>query len=85
MRGDRSSWLISIVGIYPAWLAMMALHECGHILHAWLSGGDVQRVTIPLWGFSITEFGRNPHPAFVAWGGAVREILFRWRQLFSFG
>ena len=56
---------------YPAWLAMMAVHESDHVLHAWLSGGSVQRVTVPLWGFSYTELAANPHPLFVAWGGLL--------------
>lgn len=59
------------LAIYPAWLAMMSWHEAGHVLHAWISGGEVRRVTIPLWGFSLTELGRNPHPTFVVWGGAI--------------
>ena len=60
-----------VVGIYAAWLAMMALHEAGHVLHAWLSGGTVENVELPLLGFSRTDLANNPHPAFVAWGGAV--------------
>ena len=50
---------------------MMAVHEAGHVLHAWVSGGTVLTVRVPLVGFSITEFSTNPRPHFVAWGGAV--------------
>lgn len=50
-------------------------HELGHVLHAWLSGGRVARVAIPLWGFSHTELAANPHPHFVAWGGALWGVL----------
>lgn len=60
-----------IVGIYAAWLAMMALHESGHVLHAWLSGATVENVVLPLLGFSRTDLANNTHPGFVAWGGAV--------------
>jgi hypothetical protein len=56
---------------YPSWLGMMAVHELGHVLHARLSGGTVSAVRVPLAGFSITEIATNPHPHFVAWGGAV--------------
>jgi hypothetical protein len=48
-----------------------ALHELGHILHAWVSGGTVAAVQVPLVGFSITRYSTNPHAHFVAWGGAV--------------
>jgi hypothetical protein len=50
---------------------MMAVHEAGHVLHAWVSGGTVSAVRVPLGGFSVTEFSTNPRPHFVAWGGAV--------------
>lgn len=57
--------------LYACWLGMMAVHELGHVLHAWLTGATVSAVRIPLVGFSITQFATNPHPHFVAWGGAV--------------
>ena len=68
----------------------MAVHEAGHVVHTWASGGTVSAVRIPLAGFSATEFSSNPHPHFVAWGGPVwGSVLpvaawaavcrFRWR------
>lgn len=63
--------LFLVAGLYPCWLAMMTVHEAGHVLHAWLSGGTVSAVQVPLVGFSMTEFSTNPHPHFVAWGGPV--------------
>ena len=62
---------IRVVFLYACWLAMMAVHEAGHVLHAWLSGGHVTRVVLPLLGFSRTDVTPNPHPVFVAWGGAI--------------
>src|SRR6185312_14745270 len=58
-----------------SWLGMMAIHEFGHVLHAWLSGGAVAGVDLPLVGFSQTHVSPNPHPQFAAWGGAVRGAL----------
>ena len=61
-----------LVGIvYASWLGMMAVHEFGHVLHAWLSGAEVVHVAVPLAGFSQTELAANPRPLFVAWGGPV--------------
>ncbi len=57
--------------VYLSWLSMMAMHELGHVLHAWLSDGVVTEVTIPLFGFSRTDLADNPSPLFVAWGGPV--------------
>src|SRR5438067_8074063 len=59
------------VYLYACWLGMMAVHELGHVLHAWISGGIVAAVRVPLVGFSITVLSSNPHPHFVAWGGAI--------------
>jgi hypothetical protein len=54
-----------------SWLAMMIVHEAGHVLHAILSGGTVQRVVLHPLEISRTDVSPNPHPHFVAWGGAV--------------
>jgi hypothetical protein len=54
---------------------MMTFHEAGHVLHALTSGGRVSGVTIPLLGFSRTDFSDNPHPLWVAWGGPVWGCL----------
>ena len=63
--------LLLVAALYPCWLGMMAVHEAGHVLHAWASGGKVAAVHVPLVGFSITRLASNPHPLFVAWGGVV--------------
>lgn len=54
-----------------SWLAMMAVHEAGHVLHLWCSGGTVERVELSPWSFSRTVPGANPRPLFVAWGGGI--------------
>jgi hypothetical protein len=54
-----------------AWYAMQILHESGHVLHAWFSGGEVERVVLRPFDFSRTDLGFNPHPLFVAWGGVI--------------
>lgn len=52
--------------VLASWYGMQLVHEFGHVAHAWLSGGTVARVRIPLIGFSQTQLSRNPHPQFVA-------------------
>lgn len=56
---------------WPCWIALLVLHEAGHMLHAWLSGGIVNELHIPVFGFSHTNLSSNPSPRFVAWGGAI--------------
>lgn len=57
------------------WLLMQALHEAGHVLHARTSGAAVERVDLHPLRLSRTVLGANPHPRFVAWGGAVWGCL----------
>jgi hypothetical protein len=57
--------------LYASWLALMGIHELGHVLHAWLSGGHVLAVHFGLFEFSRTEMSFDPHPQFVAWGGPI--------------
>ena len=54
-----------------SWLWMMIVHECGHVIGAWLSGGQITRVHLPPFGFSRTDLGHNPRPLFVAWAGPM--------------
>jgi len=58
-----------------SWLLMMVLHEGGHVVHGWLTGAELVKVDLPPWGFSRTDFSVNPHPLFVAWGGAITGSL----------
>jgi len=71
----RSGAILKSLGIavllYATWVGMMAVHELGHCVHAWVSGGVIRRVSIPLLGFSQTFFRFNPHPHFVVWGGPI--------------
>jgi hypothetical protein len=53
------------------WLGMMAVHELGHVLSLWLTGGTVERVVLHPLEISRTDPGENPRPLFVAWGGAL--------------
>ena len=64
---------ISMAGF--SWLSIMILHECGHVINGWLSGAQLVQVVLPPCGFSRTDFAANPHPLFVAWGGAIWGCL----------
>lgn len=74
--GDRLAQVGLVVATAAlGWLLMQALHEVGHVLHAWASGGVVERVELHPLAFSRTLLGVNPHPRFVAWGGALWGCL----------
>jgi hypothetical protein len=69
---DRFFQFLLLVSLAAfSWLAMQAVHELGHVLHAGLSGGAVERVVLHPLDISRTDVSPNPHPLFVAWGGAA--------------
>jgi hypothetical protein len=73
---DRFFQFLLLVSLAAfSWLAMQAVHELGHVLHAGLSGGAVERVVLHPLDISRTDVSPNPHPLFVAWGGAAWGCL----------
>ena len=50
---------------------MMAVHESGHVLGAWLTGGQVERVILHPGAISRTDVAPNPRPAIVVWLGPI--------------
>ena len=54
---------------------MQAVHELGHVLGAWASGGEVRRVVLSPTTLSRTDVGMNAHPLAVAWAGPIIGVL----------
>src|SRR5881394_1603306 len=54
---------------------MQAVHESGHLLGAWLTGGRVARVVLYPLTISRTDLAENPNPLPVVWAGPVFGIL----------
>src|SRR5205809_5903353 len=85
VRAFQMLLIVSTLAI--SWLGMMVVHEFGHVLFTWLSGGSVARVVLSPLVFSRTDLQRNPHPLFVAAGGALVGdalpclIFGLWRRL----
>ena len=55
---------------------MMATHELGHVIGAYLTGGSGITVTLPLLGFSRTDVLSNPHPLIERWLGPTLGCIF---------
>ena len=54
---------------------MMIVHELGHVLAAWLTGGGVERVVLHPLRLSRTDVAPNPHPHVVVWAGPLLGVL----------
>lgn len=57
-----------------SWLGMQAIHECGHVLGAWVTGGRMAQVVLNPLTFSRTDVADNPHPLVVAWCGPLLGV-----------
>lgn len=67
--------LLIVSWIAFSWLAFMAVHEGGHVLAAWLSGGTVAQVRLHPLEISWTSLSYNPHPQWTAWGGPLFGVV----------
>lgn len=72
---------------------MQAVHEFGHVLGAWATGGDVRRVVLHPLAISRTDFSESSSPGVVVWAGPVvgaalpvvgwlLALASRWRAAF---
>ena len=68
-RTEQAALIVSFTAF--SWLAMMGVHELGHVVGALLSGGTVSRVALHPLAFSHTDMAANPHPLLTAWSGPV--------------
>jgi hypothetical protein len=58
-----------------SWFAMQQVHELGHCLGAWATGGHVEKVVLAPWTISRTDVKPNPHPLVVVWSGPVGGVV----------
>src|SRR5271155_5444862 len=70
MQRRRQSVLIVCL-LAACWLGMQVVHEFGHVVGAWYTGGAVAKVVLRPWTFSRTELSANPQPVVVAWAGPI--------------
>jgi hypothetical protein len=66
-------WLFAALA-FASWMLMQGVHELGHVLAAWLTGGTVERVVLHPLTISRTDVSPNPRPLVVAWGGPLAGV-----------
>lgn len=72
-RRDQIVLIASFVGF--SWLGMQAVHELGHVMAAWLTGAQLERVVLHPLVISQTEVGYNPWPLTQIWAGPLTGAL----------
>lgn len=58
-----------------AWLLMQAVHEFGHVLGAWSTGGRVTKIVLHPLAISRTDIEPNPSPSIEVWSGPIGGVL----------
>ena len=61
--------------ISASWFLMQAVHEAGHVLAGWMTGGTVERVILHPLAISRTDMKHNPSLLLVCWGGPVLGVV----------
>jgi hypothetical protein len=65
--------------LIASWLGMQLVHELGHVMAAYATGGSVERVVLHPLELSRTDLARNPRPLAVASAGPLGGAgLFLW-------
>ncbi len=58
-----------------SWLGLQIVHELGHVLVAWATGGQVNQVVLHPLAISRTDVSPNPQPLVERWAGPVVGVL----------
>jgi len=73
---NRLNQIVLILStVLGSWLGMQAIHESGHVLGAWLTGGHVARVVLHPLTISRTDLDQNPNPLVVVWAGPIIGVV----------
>jgi hypothetical protein len=67
--------LLIVSTLIASWLGMQAVHEFGHVLGAWVTGGKVAKVVLHPLTISRTDLIINPNPLLVVWAGPVMGVV----------
>jgi hypothetical protein len=61
--------------VLASWFGMQAVHEAGHVLGAWVTGGRLSRVVLHPLTISRTDLSHNPNPLVVVWAGPTIGVI----------
>jgi hypothetical protein len=71
MKHRQPQLILIVCLLVTCWLGMQEVHEFGHVLGAWYTGGVVTKVVLRPWTISRTDLSFNPAPPTVTWAGPL--------------
>lgn len=71
----RDQFVLVFAFVAFSWLGMQAVHELGHVLGAWLTGADIEKVVLHPLTISRTDVSYNPHPLAEIWAGPIVGVV----------
>lgn len=75
MKNPKRRLILLSLLLPAAWWLMQLVHESGHVLGAWITGGVVKRVYFHPLDISRTDLSHNPSPLVVVWAGPIGGVL----------
>lgn len=75
LNTHRNAILLGLSTLFLSWCWMQAVHELGHVLGAWVTGGCVRCVELHPLSISRTEVSPNPSAVTVTWAGPVCGVV----------
>lgn len=67
--------ILIVSTVVGSWLGMQAVHESGHVVGAWLTGGQIAKVVLHPLTISRTDLSHNPSPLVVVWAGPMVGVI----------
>jgi hypothetical protein len=73
---NRHYQLLLIGTLLPlCWLWMQVVHEAGHVVAVWATGGEITRVVLSPLTISRTDVAVDPSPLLTVWAGPLFGVL----------
>lgn len=72
-RAPQATLILTFLAF--SWLAMMVVHELGHVIGAVCTGATVEKVVLHPLAISRTDVTNNQHPLVVIWTGPILGSL----------
>ncbi len=64
-----------VILLLISWCTMTIVHESGHLVGGWLTGGTLEDYSLAPWSLPYSRFEPDPHPLVTLWAGPLVGVL----------